>query len=106
MKNGMMDEILRQRDPDLDAAVEASLAGDIGKAFDRLGFNIAETAQNNIVGTVVARGLCHYPSGDSGGSAHSLIALYISVASSRYFMPFHIFSVPGRGWRFEGMKPT
>ncbi len=49
---------------------------------------------------------CHYPSGDSGGSAHSLIALYISVASSRYFMPFHIFSVPGRGWRFEGMKPT
>jgi len=30
----VMDEILRQRDPELKAAVEASLAGEIGRAFE------------------------------------------------------------------------
>ena len=37
MKTAVMDEILRQRDPELKAAVEASLAGDVARAFDRLG---------------------------------------------------------------------
>ena len=37
MKTAVMDEIMRQRDPDLKAAVEASLAGEIGKAFEKLG---------------------------------------------------------------------
>ena len=42
MKTAVMDEIMRQRDPDLKAAVEASLAGEIGKAFEKLGGNVAE----------------------------------------------------------------
>ena len=57
MKTAVMDEILRQRDPDLKAAVEASLAGEIGKAFDRLGANVAEVKADNIAGAVAARWL-------------------------------------------------
>ena len=57
MKTAVMDEILRQRDPDLKAAVEASLAGEIGKAFDRLGSNVAEVKADNIAGAVAARWL-------------------------------------------------
>ena len=57
MKTAVMDEILRQRDPDLKAAVEASLAGEIGKAFDRLGPNVAEVKADNIAGAVAARWL-------------------------------------------------
>ncbi|MXY38377.1 MAG: AAA family ATPase, partial [Rhodospirillaceae bacterium] len=57
MKTAVMDEILRQRDPDLKAAVEASLAGEIGKAFDRLGANVAEVRADNIAGAVAARWL-------------------------------------------------
>ena len=37
MKTAIMDEIMRQRDPELKAAVEASLTGEIGKAFEKLG---------------------------------------------------------------------
>ncbi len=57
MKTAVMDEILRQRDPDLRAAVEASLAGEIGKAFDKLGGNVAEVNPDNIAGAVAARWL-------------------------------------------------
>ena len=57
MRTAVMDEILRQRDPDLKAAVEASLAGEIGKAFDRLGSNVAEVKADNIAGAVAARWL-------------------------------------------------
>ena len=57
MKTAVMDEILRQRDPSLKAAVEASLAGEIGKAFDRLGANVAEVKADNIAGAVAARWL-------------------------------------------------
>ena len=57
MKTAVMDEILRQRDPDLKAAVEASLAGEIGRAFDRLGANVAEVNPDNIAGAVAARWL-------------------------------------------------
>ena len=57
MKTAAMDEILRQRDPDLKAAVEASLAGNIEKAFEKLGSNVAEVKADNIAGAVAARWL-------------------------------------------------
>ena len=57
MKTAVMDEILRQRDPELKAAVEASLAGKIGKAFEKLGANVAEVKADNIAGAVAARWL-------------------------------------------------
>ncbi len=57
MKTAVMDEIMRQRDPDLKAAVEASLAGEIGKAFGKLGSNVAEVKADNIAGAVAARWL-------------------------------------------------
>ena len=57
MKTAVMDKILRERDPDLKAAVEASLAGEIGKAFDKLGDNVAEVKADNIAGAVASRWL-------------------------------------------------
>ena len=57
MQTAVMDEILRQRDPDLKAAVEASLAGDVRKAFEKLGNNMAEVKADNIAGAVAARWL-------------------------------------------------
>ena len=57
MKTVAMDEILRQRDPDLKAAVEASLAGDVKTAFEKLGGNVAEVKADNIAGAVAARWL-------------------------------------------------
>ena len=36
MQTAVMDEILRQRDPALKEAVEASLAGDVRKAVEKL----------------------------------------------------------------------
>ena len=57
MKIAVMDEIMRQRDPDLKAAVEASLAGEIGRAFEKLGSNVAEVNPDNIAGAVAARWL-------------------------------------------------
>ncbi len=61
MKTAVMDEIMRQRDPDLKAAVEASLAGEIGKAFEKLGSNVAEVKADNIAGAVAARWLALSP---------------------------------------------
>ena len=61
MKTAVMDEIMRQRDPALKEAVEASLAGEIGKAFEKLGSNVAEVKPDNIAGAVAARWLALSP---------------------------------------------
>ena len=57
MQTAVMDEIMRQRDPALKEAVVASLKGEIGKAFDKLGGNVAEVKPDNIAGAVAARWL-------------------------------------------------
>ena len=57
METETMDEIMRQRNPGLKAAVEASLAGEIGKAFGKLGGNVAQVEPDNIAGAVAARWL-------------------------------------------------
>ncbi len=61
MKTATMDEIMRQRDPELKAAVEASLAGDVRKAFEKLGSNIAEVKPDNLAGAAAARWLALPP---------------------------------------------
>ncbi len=61
MKTAVMDEIMRQRDPDLKAAVEASLAGEIETAFRKLGENVAEAKPDNLAGAVAARWLALSP---------------------------------------------
>ena len=58
MKTAVMDQILRQRDSDLKAAVEATVTGDIRKAFVKLGKkNIAEVKANHLAGAAAARWL-------------------------------------------------
>ena len=57
MKTAVMDEIMRQRNVDLKAAVMASLKGEIGRAFEKLGGNVAEVNPDNIAGAVAARWL-------------------------------------------------
>ena len=57
MKTAVMDEIMRQRDADLKAAVEANLKGEIGRAFEKVGGNLAEVKSDNIAGAVAARWL-------------------------------------------------
>ena len=57
MQTAVMDEILRQRDPALKEAVEASLAGDVRRAFEKLSSNVAEVKADNIAGAVAARWL-------------------------------------------------
>ena len=57
MKTAVMGEIMRQRDPDLKAAVEASLAGDVNRAFEKLGSNVAEVKADNLAGAAAARWL-------------------------------------------------
>ena len=57
MKCAVMDEIVRQREPALREAVEASLAGDIGRAFEKLGGNVAEAKADNLAGAAAARWL-------------------------------------------------
>ena len=57
MKTAVMDEIMRQRNPALKEAVEASLKGDIEKAFEKLGDNVAEVKPDNLAGAVAARWL-------------------------------------------------
>ena len=61
MKTAVMDEIMRQRDGSLREAVEASLAGEIGRAFDKLGGNVAEVKPNNLAGAAAARWLALSP---------------------------------------------
>ena len=57
MKTAVMDEILRQKDAELKEAVRASLAGEIGRAFDKLGDRIAEVNPDNLAGAAAARWL-------------------------------------------------
>ena len=57
MKTAVMDRIMRQKNPELKAAVEASIEGEIGKAFEKLGSNVAEVNPDNIAGAVAARWL-------------------------------------------------
>jgi len=57
MQTAVMDRILRQREPALKEAVEASVAGDIRKAFEKLGPAVAEVKADNIAGAVAARWL-------------------------------------------------
>ena len=57
MQTAVMDDILRQREPALKQAVEASVVGDIHKAFEKLGCNVAEVKADNIAGAVAARWL-------------------------------------------------
>ena len=61
MKTAVMDEIMRQRDPALKEAVEASLAGDVKRAFAKLGNNIAEVKPDNLAGAAAARWLALSP---------------------------------------------
>ena len=61
MQTAVMDEIMRQRDPALKEAVEASLKGDIRRAFDRLGANVAEAGRHDIGHEVAARWLALSP---------------------------------------------
>ena len=61
MKTAVMDEIMRQRDPALKEAVEASLAGDVRKAFEKLGSNIDEVKPDNLAGAAAARWLALSP---------------------------------------------
>ena len=61
MQTAVMDEIMRQRDPALKEAVEASLKGDIRRAFDRLGANVAEAGRRDIGREVAARWLAMAP---------------------------------------------
>ena len=57
MKTAEMPEIMRQKDEALKAAVAASLAGDIRKAFEKLGSNVAEVNPDNLPGAAAARWL-------------------------------------------------
>ena len=61
MKTAVMDQIMRQRDPALKEAVEASLAGDISRAFEKLGDNVAEVNPDNLAGAAAARWLALSP---------------------------------------------
>ena len=57
MKTATMDQIMRQKDAELREAVEASLKGDIRKAFEKLGSNVAEVKPDNLAGAAAARWL-------------------------------------------------
>ena len=57
MTTAVMDEILRQKDPELREAVVASLAGDMHRAFEKLGDRVAEVNPDNLAGAAAARWL-------------------------------------------------
>ena len=57
MQTTLMDEILRQKDAGLKEAVRASLAGEIGRAFEKLGDRVAEVNPDNLSGAAAARWL-------------------------------------------------
>ena len=61
MPTAVMRDILRQQDPDLKAAVEASLAGDVARAFEKLGDNVAAVKPDNLPGAAAARWLALSP---------------------------------------------
>ena len=58
MQTAVMDEIMRQREPALKEAVEASIAGRYTNGpFEKLGSHVAEVKADNIAGAVAARWL-------------------------------------------------
>ena len=57
MATAVMDQILRQKDPELRGAVEASIAGDVHRAFEKLGDRVAEVNPDNLAGAAAARWL-------------------------------------------------
>ena len=61
MRTAVMDEIMRQRDPALKEVVEASLKGDIARAFGKLGDNIEAVKRDNLAGAAAARWLALSP---------------------------------------------
>ena len=61
MKTAVMDEIMRQRDPALKEAVEASIEGDIRRAFGKLGQHVAEAKGGDIGSATAARWLALGP---------------------------------------------
>ena len=61
MKTAVMEEIMRQRDQDLKAAVESTLSGDVKSAFEKLGSNVAEVKPDNLAGAAAARWLALSP---------------------------------------------
>ena len=61
MKTAVMDEIMRQRDPALKEAVEASIKGDIRRAFGKLDANVEEARARSIGSAVAARWLALAP---------------------------------------------
>ncbi len=50
MTTAVMDEIPRQKDPELRETVEASLEGDVKRAFEKLGDRVAEANPDNLAG--------------------------------------------------------
>ena len=61
MQTAVMDEIMRQRDPALREAVEASIKGDIRRAFDKLGAGVTQAPPGGIAQTVAGRWLALAP---------------------------------------------
>ncbi len=61
MKSATMNEIMRQRDPDLKAAVDASLDGGVKRTFEKLGSNVTEVKADNPAGAAAARWLALSP---------------------------------------------
>ncbi len=61
MQTAVMDEIMRQRDPALKQAVEASIRGDITRAFGKLGANVATVPRDGIAAAVAGRWLALAP---------------------------------------------
>ena len=61
MQTAVMDQIMRQRDAALKEAVEASLAGDIARAFEKLSDNVAAVEPDNLAGVAAARWLALSP---------------------------------------------
>ena len=57
MKTAVMSQIMRQKEPKLKEAVESIVAGDVKKAFEKLGSNIEEVKPDNLPGAAAARWL-------------------------------------------------
>ncbi len=61
MQTAVMDEIMRQRDPALKEAVEASIKSDIARAFGKLGGNVAAVPRGGIAAATAERWLALAP---------------------------------------------
>ena len=67
VKTAVVDEIMRRRDPALKEAVEASLARESRRAFEKFGDNVGEVKPDNIACAVATRWLALSP--DARGPA-------------------------------------